>query len=212
MTDIQMILPVGMLGASDFDSALDTMLRNLALAIEGGDNNWCSKYGTDYENEIFVMRRYYWGDCDCGADEREEIWSNENKHSDACYQTILRSRQMEEGVHWSQDNQMDYELASQRKDAIYAELSKQFGTDPKLGAAIHCTCGHQKKFEDWIKENGHTESCALVLPNFLYKPTGFKVCWYKYIGRDMKSDGAMPSLGLGEVSEKCIASIAKENI
>lgn len=28
-----------------------------------------SGYGVDFENDIFAMRRFYWGDCDCGNDD-----------------------------------------------------------------------------------------------------------------------------------------------
>lgn len=29
-------------------------------------------------------------------------------------------------------------------------------------------------------------------PNFLFKPTGAKVSWYKYIGRGMEIEGQLP--------------------
>jgi len=39
--------------------------------------------------------------------------------------------------------------------------------------------------EHWTKMiGGHTASCRLIQPNFLYKPTGFKINWYKYPFRD----------------------------
>lgn len=84
----------------------------------GGENG----YGVDFENDTFVMRRYYWGDCDCGFLDAEDAFSAEYEHKN---------------VPW-------------------------------------------EKFA----HNGHTDTCAVVLPNFLHKPTGVMVRWYKWIGRD----------------------------
>jgi hypothetical protein len=41
-------------------------------------------------------------------------------------------------------------------------------------------------------------------PNFLFKPTGFKVWWYKYIGRDQETQGTMPN----DWYEQCVRSLA----
>lgn len=49
-------------------------------------------------------------------------------------------------------------------------------------------------------------NCALGIepkPNFLYKPTGAAVYWYKYIGRGMEVDGDVPH----DFWSKCIESI-----
>jgi hypothetical protein len=37
----------------------------------------------------------------------------------------------------------------------------------------------------------HDENCSIVRPNFLYKPTGFKLYWYKY---PMRSSEMVPGL------------------
>lgn len=41
------------------------------------------------------------------------------------------------------------------------------------------------------------------LPNFLYKPTGFKMWWYKYIGRGEETRGSLPP----DWYEKCLGSL-----
>lgn len=41
------------------------------------------------------------------------------------------------------------------------------------------------------------------LPNFLYKPTGFKLWWYKYIGRGEEQSGTLPK----DWYKKCIESL-----
>lgn len=45
--------------------------------------------------------------------------------------------------------------------------------------------------------------CNAVKPNFLFKPTGCKVFWYKYIGRSMEKRGRLPKNWL-EVCKKSI--------
>lgn len=59
------------------------------------DNSW-REYGEEFENDVFEVHPYYWGDCTCGFDERfstaEEEWHKLNEHAPACYQTELQSR------------------------------------------------------------------------------------------------------------------------
>jgi hypothetical protein len=103
MTEVKIVMPTGALGASDADDMIDTAMRVIGVGFAQPDE-WASKYGTDYENDVFMMHRFCW----C---EREE-------------------------------------------------------------------CG-------W---------CSGDKPNFLFKPTGFSVTWYKYIGRGMElSDECLPN-------------------
>jgi len=102
MTEVKIIMPTGAFGASDADDMIDTAMRTIGVGFAEPDE-WASKYGTDYENDVFMMHRYCW----C---EREDC-------------------------RWCED-----------------------------GA-----------------------------PNFLFKPTGFSLTWYKYIGRGMElSDECLP--------------------
>lgn len=48
---------------------------------------------------------------------------------------------------------------------------------------------------------------AGLAPNFLYKPTGAKVWWYKYIGRGVEETGELPD----DWYEKCVASLPKSS-
>lgn len=49
--------------------------------------------------------------------------------------------------------------------------------------------------------------CAEDKENFLYKPTNFKMWWYKYIGRDERTEGKLPK----DWFQKCIDSIWGKN-
>jgi hypothetical protein len=73
-----------------------------------------------------------------------------------------------------------------RQDRIAKALCKERGLPYPNGSRVHCDCGHDERAaEHWEKiVGGHTPSCRLVQPNFLYKPTGFRINWYKYPFRD----------------------------
>ncbi len=134
-------------------------------------------YGANYENDVFEMRSYYWGDCDCGADERNEKFWSEHAHAPDCYQTELRKREKEAGVE-------RYSI----QDKIYKAMCREYGQS-EYGCAVHCTCGLDKIAEAYFEENGHRPTCACVLPNYRHKASGFEVRWYKYIGRGMELKG-----------------------
>lgn len=45
----------------------------------------CSGFDAEFENDIFKVTPYYWGDCTCGFEELEIKWSEENDHEEHCY-------------------------------------------------------------------------------------------------------------------------------
>ena len=49
----------GATGSNKYDTKLDTFLREFALKV-GNPNDWCDKYGTDFENDKFKMHCYCW--------------------------------------------------------------------------------------------------------------------------------------------------------
>lgn len=104
------ILPIGALGGVDGEPELDSLLRQIATKYSTTPTEWTEKYGTDFENDIFMMNRFCW--CE------------------------------KEDCKW---------------------------------------CG---------SENA---------PNFLHKKTGFEVRWYKYIGRSMEMNKAVPIEKLREL-------------
>lgn len=106
---LEINMPNGAWGFSGEEHPVETLMRVIGVGF-GHIEDWCSKYGANYENDIFVMRRYSWAGCSCGAHE-----------------------------------------------------------DPE--------------------ERDHDADCELELPNFRFKPTGFEMRWYKYIGRDTEVRG-----------------------
>lgn len=69
---ITIIMPKGALGAGPDDEFLDMCMRNIALALDPKDAHWSTKYGADYENDVFMMHRFCWCEKEscpwCGAD------------------------------------------------------------------------------------------------------------------------------------------------
>ena len=116
------------------ETPLDDMLVALTEAISKRDPDLLAHgalggefgYGARYENDVFVMRPFYWGDCDCGADDADA-------------------------------------------------------------------------------ERPHADTCAILLPNFLHKKSGLRVCWYKWIGRDMEIENAPAELSA--IFAECLASL-----
>lgn len=60
-----------------------------------------------------------------------------------------------------------------------------------------CTCGD---------ERNHKADCFIVKPNFLYKPTGLTIHWYKYPLRDSYSNQKINLTGFKRIISACIQS------
>jgi hypothetical protein len=41
-------------------------------------------YGQHFKSDVFEMHPFYWGECECGADERIDAWFEANGHSVGC--------------------------------------------------------------------------------------------------------------------------------
>lgn len=122
-------------------------------------------YGNEFENDVFEMHPYWWGDCECGHAEAEAEWDVANRHADECYQAELERR-----------GGWDY------KSGVAERLASEWGL-PAHGCAAHCTCDYKARWQAWLDEHAHDDRCPIVLPNFRHKPSGIEVTWYKYIGR-----------------------------
>lgn len=115
-----------------------------------------------------------------------------------------------------EDSAMDeWRAASKRKDEfekkLFDELCAKHGVSREYGAMVHCTCGRdQCAQEHWEKEiGGHTGSCRVIQPNFLYKPTGFRINWYKYPFRDSYMSPGISNVEFRKLIQHCIDSASK---
>jgi hypothetical protein len=126
---IQIVMPAGAFGSFDGEHPLVTAMRVIGVGF-GDARGWCAKYGCDYENDVFLMRRFR-EDCD-ETDQTDDPWMMRGCHPD--FDRMLRER---------------------------------FGT---------------------VDYQQHRERRYWDPPQFWFKPSDFRLIWYKYIGRDMASN------------------------
>lgn len=68
-----------------------------------------------------------------------------------------------------------------------------------------CTCGVNDDDED------HNYDCELMQPNFWYKPTDFKLVWYKYALRDAYANQNISIEEFKRILKHCVASYKTTN-
>jgi hypothetical protein len=180
----------------------------------------------DFENDVFAVRRYWWGDCECGWEEfsggKKESWHKENCHAPNCYKSLVKKDLIERG--WAEDRfgvlenqrEKDTRKSHSEKDSIEKKWCRRLGLTYPDGCAVHCTCDYDDKWGKFVAEvvsefgggdEGHKKTCPIVLPNFLYKPTGFEIRWYKYPLRDSYKNQDIGLKDFVKIIDHCIRSL-----
>lgn len=161
-------------------------------------------YGQDYSNSTFEMFPYYWGDCTCGFEHRQDEWDAANGHAADCYQAALArlhaKRQKASGERATRASDRVYELA---RDA----LCDRFGLSRDVCCEVHCTCSHDDDMMAWRAENDHDPRCPSARPNFFHRKSGLAVYWYKWIGRGMTCNLEVTPSDWFAIVADCMASI-----
>lgn len=194
------------------------------------DNSW-REYGEEFENEIFSVFPYYWGECTCGFDNYEFT----EKHSPNCFQTELKEEKLKSGWRETKYGYLEYvgsglkfgetytldkvwKMEDEREKKIVKKLYEKRDWNTKTkgwwhGFAVRCDCDYYQRYEKWLKQigypDGHKEDCLLVKPNFLYKPTGLKIKWYKYPLRDAYISEKISLEEFRKIIDNCIKSISQ---
>ncbi|NKY60377.1 hypothetical protein [Nocardia flavorosea] len=201
MTELRIVLP-----AISSDK-VSTDLRHLTRAIAkvtgeqlAGGLGGPDGYGFDYETSVFSMFPFWWGDCLCGWQELSAEWLDAHPHSNTCYQSELERR----GAWNYRDSEYDPNLPAHDEVDCF-EIAREWGL-PETGAMMHCTCEREPAYQAWERENPHMKTCPEMRPNFLYKPTGAEVNFYKYIGRGMEIDGDLPA----DFLTSCLESLGEK--
>lgn len=168
----------------------------------GFDGYGHPKFGNEwsFENDTFRIQPYYWGDCECGYEQREMEWSDSHDHAPDCYQILYRAIGDKWGSRWDDDGPA--------QEMIEA-LCKTMGLSYPQGSAVHCTCDYDDKWSEWAKQNQHAKDCLIVTPNFLHKPSGFELRWYKYPLRDSYSNKRLSKRLIRNLMEDCERSMKK---
>lgn len=145
-----------------------------------------------FENEVFAINPYYWGDCDCGFDEREAAWCENNPHTGDCYQLRVREQQIAagwttagEGMPMEAPKGMSYDVREKILQEIRHTLCDELGL-PRFGCAVHCTCDRMESYEKFKSQGLHLSTCGYERPNFIHKSSGSRIDWYKSVGHDLK--------------------------
>lgn len=92
------------------------------------------------------------------------------------------------------------------EDKERKRLCAERGLSYPDGCAVHCVCYKEKAAEKFFAERDHAPECRLVQPNFLYKPSGFCINWYKYPFRDSYSSQKLRSSEWRKIVRHCIDS------
>lgn len=170
-----------------------------------------------FQNDVFWIKPYFWGDCECGFDGRDYEWSRTNAHAETCYQSELKRAKVEAGgivegeFGWvASPEGINYEQWNAIEREIYNRLCAKHGLDPNFGCAAHCTCSHNDDYAAWREANSHADDCPIVLPNFWHKPSGFKLEWYKYPLRDSYSNQPLTRKLMRSMFADCIASMTAQ--
>lgn len=190
MPDIEIVLP------ECSEDAVCTGLREITKHLQGLTGEGCygflggeHGYGVDYENDVFEMHPFWWGDCECGWEAREAEEERSRPHKSDCYQEDLLRR----GA-FNYEWDFNPNFPSNKEFESWGgcnKLAEVWGL-PRMGSFIHCTCGRDEVMQKWVADNPHPLECPAVRPNFRFKPTGAEVRWYKYIGRGMEINGSLP--------------------
>ena len=75
MDELRIIMHPSHAGGMATDSVIELGLRLIGFAF-GGDDEWGEKYGTDFENDIFLMHHFCW----CEKDDGSCLWCLHDDH------------------------------------------------------------------------------------------------------------------------------------
>ena len=181
------------------------LLRLLDAYAPDRENSW-REYGVEYENDTFVVMPYQEGDCECDYDKKEAAWFESHVHADNCY------------IHefFKINIRVSKKEHEQWLDRKLKPLYKKYGweTDSESwwhGCAVRCSCEYNKQLDEFFSENSHTKDCPIGKPNFLHKPSGFSIQWYKYPFRDSYMNQPISLEQFREIITDCIASLRVNN-
>lgn len=190
-------------------------------------------YGADFESDVFMLHRYCWCDQDdcpwCGGCLEDH---GEPNHDPLCYQWRVYRDLVAEGFEpalWSDGGPYaappqgwTWDQRREVEDRVRRKWCRRMGLSFPASCAVHCTCGASNEWLarvesclcDACTASGiYAEAGALPgrgAPNFWHKPSGVRVWWYKYIGRDMKVH-VPEGEGVVRAVEAAISSLGSEN-
>jgi hypothetical protein len=163
-------------------------------------------YGEDFENDTFMLHRYCWCEkddcpwctgCDC-PDTAFHYFVDGKPVDDEQYHKVFYDTGYDEMqvCKWDTSEYRKAEREFYRKIKIRNQRCSQTKDD------ICDFCKHEG-----IYKRFGGDPYKLGAPHFWYKPTNFKVWWYKYIGRDMQYNRNITEKQWTDISKECIKSL-----
>ncbi len=193
--------------SQEFEIPHEKFVESSLYALSSQFNINSPSYGCEIDNEVFEIHMYYWGECECGYDEKESKWHEDNEHEYECYQKELDREQEKVGIHRNDfvvnQTKKGHELRQKKEDEIYKRLCAKHSLSYPDGCAVHCTCGYKKNWYEFLAGNDHDPKCGTILPNFRHKESGIEISWYKYIGRGMSINREVTKGELTKVFQDC---------
>lgn len=175
-----------------------------------------------FENDTFIIRPYHWGICSCGWDEIDDGHKSvrELEHREDCFQKDYEKLNRERKIKY------DDKVVITKNDKGYGwyidsliELYHKHGLDYdedniQKGCAVRCSCDYHDRKSNIYKEyaskfgnKGHKDGCKLVLDNFVYKPKGYRLQWYKYPLRDSYANQDLRKDEFKQIVDRCVESL-----
>lgn len=146
-------------------------------------------YGADYENDVFLMHHFCWCEkddclwcvgCRCPHD-RDEVWLDGERVHESWHEVAERMFNVPLPWEVAKNGTPEYRAADKKFNAVMRERDRRL---KHIYSAITHVCQPAGMIEN--RKRGKTSKPPQTAPNFWHKPTGFKVWWYKWIGRDME--------------------------
>ena len=105
--------------------------------------------------------------------------------------------QIERGVGFEEELERLFNSYDPKRDNSWREYGSDFENETFM---VHRYC--------WCEEDD-CPWCNAEKPNFLYKPLGFEIMWYKYPLRDSYSNAKISLNKFRKIIDDCIGSLGK---
>jgi hypothetical protein len=173
---------------------------------DGGDGlGGKGGYGVEFENDTFMMHPFCW------CEQEDCPWCGGCSCPDDAHHYYV------DGVETDFQGWMDFYMRlvygmteGEMKARGIRRWDPQFRFQPeKANAANARRSESHEPMCDYCQGKGIFAGNGALpgrgAPNFWYKPTGFRVWWYKWIGRSMEEDGEID--GIADMIRACMQSV-----
>lgn len=185
---------------SPYDTYLERALRIIAVTAAPlvDPDGWSEKYGVNFENDVFMMHRFCW------CDDQDCPWCGGCTCPESAFSYFVDGKKV------------SYE-------EWMAFFDRLVGTSPSGGGEPYEEWKKRAKAANQRRSRKHVPVCEFCLgkgvfatngaepgkgaPNFWYKPSGLKVWWYKYIGRDTTLNRPVDQDEVKAMIKACLASL-----